>query len=304
MAVGVLLVVTGACRKSSDEAHRAAERAVSEGMQHLKAEKYEAAVASFSEALAQDPGFAKAYVHRGMVRVRLGDLRGAEADYSEALARPNPLRPETYGLRALARLERGDTQAALEDIDTALKESPRDLAILSTRAQIRMSMGDLEGALTDLASVQPTDPQIGAALGMRGMYLAALGREPEAIAQLQAAARADPTDLWGGAWLLALGEGDSYLEQARPAKPWDQQLAKFARGELSQEALLEEARRTPYARDRADRVAEVHTFAGLLAEGRKQPSEAVSHYRAVVEANLKHTHMHMWASRRLARLAP
>ncbi|MCP3135849.1 tetratricopeptide repeat protein [Pyxidicoccus xibeiensis] len=303
VALGVLLVLSGACRKSPEEARRAAERAVGKGMQHYKAEEYEAAVAAHSEALRHDPGFPTAYVHRGIARTKLGDLAGAEADFSEALSKSDPLRPSTYALRALARLEQGNPQGALEDIDAALAEKPGDLLLLPVRAQVRMSMGDLEGALADLAPVQPTDPKSASALGLRGIYLAALGREAEAIPAFQAAARVDPKDLWSAVWLFALGEGDTKLAEVQPEKPWSRQLAKFARGELSQEAMLDEARRTPLARDRMDRIAEVHTTAGLLAEGRKQPSEAVAHYRAVVESGLKHSNMYLWATRRLARLA-
>ena len=165
-----------------------------------------------------------------------------------------------------------------------------------------MSMGDVKGALSDLEATSSTGSKSALARGLHGVYLAASGHESEAIAQFEKAAVLAPEDPWAALGLLGLGKGDAWLKQVRPQKPWHEQLVKFALGELSWDALLEEARRPSIERERADRIAEAHTAAGLVAEGRGQPTEANEHYRAVVEANLTHTNMHTWATSRVSRL--
>jgi len=45
----------------------------------------EQALALFDQAIAREPGFAPSYANRGILRDRLGDYRGAIADYEAAL---------------------------------------------------------------------------------------------------------------------------------------------------------------------------------------------------------------------------
>ncbi|HZI14283.1 MAG TPA: tetratricopeptide repeat protein [Myxococcus sp.] len=300
--LAVLLAVLGACRSSGEDARRAAESARREGIRHYKAGDYALAEAAFTEELKHDPASSDASIRRGGCRMKLGDLPGAEADFAESIRKLTRFEPDPHALLALVQIERGNPRAALEGLDAALQQGAGDVHLLITRARARMLTGDAKGALSDVESAKSPDPKSAPAWALHGMYLAASGRESEAIAQLEKAAALAPEDPWAALWLLALGRGDALLQQARPVKPWQQQLVKFALGTLSWEALQEEARRPSIERERADRISDAHTTAGLVAEGRGQPAEASRHYRAVVEAGLTHTNMHTWATSRLSRL--
>lgn len=67
-------------------------------------------------ALGLDPGRAEALDSRGLVKLRLGDLSGAIADYDEALKTEPPVTTALYG-RGLAKRRSGD--AAGGDVDLA-----------------------------------------------------------------------------------------------------------------------------------------------------------------------------------------
>lgn len=301
VALLAVLAVFGACRPSSEDAHRAAERARREGIRHYKVEDFALAEASFTEELKHDPASSDAFIRRGGCRMKLGDLSGAEADFTESIRKLTRFDPNPHALLAFARIERGNPKAAIAGLDAALQQASSHPHLLVARAKAKMSMGDAKGALTDLKSTESMVPKSALARGLHGMYLAASGQESEAIAQLEKAVSLAPEDPWAALWLLGLGKGDAWLKQVRPQKLWYERLVKYALGEESWNSILEEARRPSIERERADRLAEAHTVAGLIAEGRGQPTEASQHYRAVVEANLAHTSMHVWATSRLSR---
>lgn len=292
----------GACRPSSEEARRAAERARGEGIRHYKVGDFALAEASFTEELKHDPASPDAYIRRGGCRMKLGQLPGAEADFTEAIRKLTRFHADPHALLALVRIERGNFKAAIAGLDAALQQDSSHPHLLFARARVRMSMGDAKGALSDVEFASSADPKNALARGLHGMYLAASGQESEAIAQLEKAVVLAPDDPWAALFLFGLGKGDAWLKQVRPQKPWYEQLVKFALGEVSWNALLEEARRPSLKRERADRIAEAHTAAGLVAEGEGKPTEAAQHYHAVVAANLAHTTMHIWATSRVSRL--
>ncbi|XXF75457.1 tetratricopeptide repeat protein [Myxococcaceae bacterium GXIMD 01537] len=281
----------------------AAESARREGARHFQAGDFALAEASFTEEIKNDPASAEAYRRRGGLRVKLGDLPGAEADYTESIRKITWFDPDAHALLALVQIERGNLNAAITGLNAALQQGSNHPILLIARAIARMVMGDAKGALSDLESANSTEPKSTLARGLYGVYLAASGQESESIAQFEKAAALMPEDPWAALWLLGLGKGDAWLKQVRPEQPWHQQIVKFALGELPWDAHLEEARRPSIARERAIRITEAHTAAGLVAEGRGQPAEASQHYRAVVEAHLTHTSRHTWATSRVSRLA-
>lgn len=188
-------------------------------------------------AAPEDPGpaLAEARLSLRLARLRQDErlLRGAEATL-EAWARPGAAVPGVWTLRARARQARHDFAGALEDLERALAEDPRDAAAwllmgsvhlvrgeyalargcglrllaqgrggLAARALVA-AVGSLEGrAPAALASLEAALAEAGAedpaptrayAEGLAGEIAARLDRAPQARAHLEAAAALSPQD--------------------------------------------------------------------------------------------------------------
>src|SRR5262249_34320334 len=79
---------------------------------------------------------AAAYKARGNERLDKGDLDGALADYTEAIAR-DPALAAAYFNRALVLQQQGDLDAALADLDRVLELSPADAEAYCVRGEVR-----------------------------------------------------------------------------------------------------------------------------------------------------------------------
>jgi len=96
----------------------------------------DSALADCDRALALNPGFVRAYVTRGWVRMRAGDRAKAQADFDKALDENTRLASALY-LRGLMEAET-DSNAADEDI---LKARAIDPEIASTYARYDVGPG-------------------------------------------------------------------------------------------------------------------------------------------------------------------
>ena len=90
------------------------------------------------------------YAHyvRGLVRVALGDLDGAIADFTEAM-RNNPDSDYRQTARGEALALKGETEAALTDFEATLREYKDDPDARLGRGRIRVAKGDVPGARAD-----------------------------------------------------------------------------------------------------------------------------------------------------------
>ncbi|MBI4577705.1 MAG: protein kinase [Planctomycetes bacterium] len=149
------------------------------------------ALADLDWALTLDPSLAEALDARARLREAAGDLAGAEADYGLLLARNAEAFRSAYLDRSRLRARRGEAASALADCEAYL-ETGEDAAGRMARAGRLLAAGRGPEALEDL----------GRALGLmadpvevhleRARVLEALGRLPEALAAAEAAVQADP----------------------------------------------------------------------------------------------------------------
>lgn len=92
---------------------------IDQGVRARLADDFKGAVTAYDQALEIDPQNARALNYRGYARFRLGDLAGAEQDFTHALERePNAVLPRLNLLKVRCRTGSGD--AALR------KMAPRD----------------------------------------------------------------------------------------------------------------------------------------------------------------------------------
>ncbi len=100
-----------------------------QGISHLRAEQFDAALLSFSNAIRLDGHFTEGYIKRGDVLYLKGDYEMAINDYNTAIAL-KPTGAESYFGRGLAYQSLGQVKKAAEDLHTACKLGSRDACAL------------------------------------------------------------------------------------------------------------------------------------------------------------------------------
>jgi tetratricopeptide (TPR) repeat protein len=132
------------------------------GFVALRLGKWQLAVDDLSEFIRRRPVYPLlnlTYCSRGEANERLGKLDAATIDYTSALR----LKPDYERARiALDKLKssRGDTAAALADLDQAISKSPSSYLLWAARADIKESTGDSSGADADYEqaiAINPSD---------------------------------------------------------------------------------------------------------------------------------------------------
>ena len=217
------------------------------------------AVGCYSACIALRPDFPSAYTNRGLIQLRRGLYREAEADFTRAIQ----LRPSRaiyridraqareglhddqgelddlneaeelgskavllYYLRALAHQRLGHDVSARRDLDRVLKLAPEDEDGFVARGVARASDGDAEAALADFTEAVKVNP--GSVAGLRdqaGMLADRLGRNEEALAPLDRLVELYPAFAWAhGARAVVrarLGRGDDALADVKKARELD-----------------------------------------------------------------------------------
>lgn len=241
--------------------------------------RFEEAVRGYSDALAIDPGFHKAYEWRGFTNARLG----------------RPL-------------------AALPDLDFALSLDRGNPWLSAIRGKVRASLLDFAGAEADLWRAVDADGADADAVAQLG-YLLATGTNPEqGIALLERAVRLAPEkQAEARAWLVQLlrqrGRDDEASRHVAALQadgsPWLRALAGALDGRLEGEALLAAAAAPePDASldERPARRVAAWTHRALLAERAGDTAKAIdAHARAVAAARSEQWEW-LWSLRRLGAL--
>ena len=107
------------------------------------------AIAEYNQALKLRPNFAEVYYKRGISRYKLGDLKGAILDYNQAISL-NPNYAGVYNNRGFTRHGLGDFKGAIKDFNQALKLNPNFPEAYQNRGITRNALGDKQGAIRDL----------------------------------------------------------------------------------------------------------------------------------------------------------
>lgn len=100
----------------------------------MAAQQYDDAVQGFTELLQENPGDTRLLLGLGMARVGKGDTQAALEVFNQLLAR-KPSAPVYYG-RALAYQQAGQWAKSLSDLDQAIQLDPRNQQYIQMRATI------------------------------------------------------------------------------------------------------------------------------------------------------------------------
>lgn len=120
-----------------------------QGLAHVKQQQREAAVADFSQAIAQNPDYAEAYFSRGITFSGLGQYALALDDFTEAI-RLKPTDALSYYQRALIRRIRKEWDAALLDFNQAIALQPDFALAFRDRGLTYQQLDKLSEALNNL----------------------------------------------------------------------------------------------------------------------------------------------------------
>lgn len=187
------------------------------GVAFLAHEKYDNAIADFSESLRKSPRNAGALNNRGQASYLKGDYKSAVTDFSGAVVM-DPKNFLAYNNRALAYLETEELDLALADLQSALKLVPEYPEALNNRGIVHQKMKKYDEAIADFTAALKIDSRYTDALGNRAYTLQLKKEYAKAIADLELAMKTNPdsyeaiNDL---AWLLATATEPTVRSGAR-----------------------------------------------------------------------------------------
>lgn len=114
---------------------------------------------SLEEEVLSDDDRASTYVNRGILKMRTGDLAGADRDFDLAI-RLDAKGAEAYLNKAFVRLRQGNFGAALPYLDRSIEERTIRPALAHyARAIAHEELGDLRSAYADLNRARDLDPK-------------------------------------------------------------------------------------------------------------------------------------------------
>ncbi len=131
-------------------------------------EKYDDAEDTFASLLRQYPKFEEGFTARGRLNIQRGDTVAALSDLNQALALSKSL-INPYLMRAEIEWARKEWDKAGEDMDAAIRLRPELPDLYVNRAFIRYNSDDFFGAMSDYNYTLELDPKNTAALFNRAL---------------------------------------------------------------------------------------------------------------------------------------
>ena len=185
----------------------------------------EGALDEFGHAIELNPGYTEAHLNRAIVLSELARLDEAELALGrageESIRSAGALRPELADRIALTHGELGDLYSEAGDTRAAIEEYERALRIRPTFADIRMRLargliaaGEPEAAVGELRRVLDERPSYVEARIRMGIALRGLDRLEEAVEEWRKCVELDPANRMVSALLASAGWRDG--AQARP----------------------------------------------------------------------------------------
>lgn len=148
---------------------------------YVQDSNYVAADSAFQTLFEYHKSYAPGYFTRGQYNLMRGDTLAAMSDLDYAITLDKNL-SEAYAVRGVLRVERDeDYEGALTDLDEAIKLSPRRVPYYINRALVRYFSDDLRGAMSDYDYVLILDPNNVMTYYNRGLLRAQVGDRNRAV---------------------------------------------------------------------------------------------------------------------------
>jgi len=165
------------------------ERAVDRG-------DLDAAISSFSLAVALDPEYAWAFSQRGWARISLAEYDAAIEDFTHAIE-ADPNHHWALGGRGQALRLKQDYAAAVLDLTNAIASDSGYMFAYDERGWCHNAQGSSKAAIEDFTAAIRLDPNYHWAHGGRGHAHHVLGHYAQAEVDLTRAVELDPSYTWG-----------------------------------------------------------------------------------------------------------
>lgn len=167
LLVFALVGCNGNKKKEKETLTGAQDERVVQGLSQLEQNQFEAAVQSFSAAIAADPQNAAAYEGRAIAYMRRGKFDPAMADMKASM----DIQPTADGYFNLGNILvlQGFYLRAVAAYEMSLSLSPNDPEVLSNMGSALMfseRSGEARGVLERALSLRPNDPEVHTTLGM------------------------------------------------------------------------------------------------------------------------------------------
>ncbi len=161
------------------------------GYAHNKAKRYQEAVKAYSQAIALDPNYVKAYVNRGIAYRNLREYQKAIADYDQAIAL-NLKDASAYHNRGYAYVDLREYQKAIADYDQAITLNPNYAKAYVNRGIAYRTIQEYQKAIADFDRAIVLDPNDTRAYNNRGYTYQLLTQYQRAIQDYDRALAIDP----------------------------------------------------------------------------------------------------------------
>ncbi len=261
------------------------------GLAYMKAGNYKAAVAAFTNVLAEEPRSLHAYVARGTCHSWLGQYDQAVADFSKA-AEIDPRTAEIYYLRGRVYWAKGAIQQALADYTAAIALAGNKPSAYAERGRLYAATGRLDLALADYSAAIKYERGNENHYLARGLVYAKKGDNDAALADFNIALALNPASAQAYKFRGALFERKKDSQQALAdfdraleLQPDDGEAYMF-RGNLRRRLELYRAAVADYDKAIEHKYRKVHLayyYKGILCEELGCPLEALRAYRAALE---------------------
>ena len=179
--------------------------------------RYREAIETLNILLRADPDAYEGYFWRGIAKYHLGDLLGAERDFTLTLAK-NPVYTNAYQFRALTRSRLGNYDDAMKDFDEAIELRPDYPAPYYSRGVTNILTGRYREAVDDFNMYMRFNQRDADAYANRGTAYLHLQDTVAAYEDFGRAIRTNREYPRG-----YLERGSLYMEQGR----YDEALADF-----------------------------------------------------------------------------
>jgi len=157
--------------------------AIDRGWTHLSAGRWQAAIAEFDQAIAEESTASRAHVGRAIALRQTGDFDEALRELQRAIAR-DPSSALAYHERGAMYASQGWFPEALRDLDRSIDLEPSAKA-LTDRGGVLSKLGRSADAVADLRRATTMDPQLAAAHFNLGAVLASTGQVRDSVPALR-----------------------------------------------------------------------------------------------------------------------
>lgn len=144
-----------------------AEQVIAIGRNVLSMEDYMLAIHYFNQAIKAKPYLSEPYYLRGLAKLNLEDLKGAEDDCTAAITR-NKFRTEAYKLRGFVRQSLGKDSLAVDDYNVGLAYNPTDRYFLFYKGVALTTLKQYDKAAASLDSLIRLYPGFDEGFAARG----------------------------------------------------------------------------------------------------------------------------------------